>query len=73
MAEQRAYEWRMRMVAGVVALAVAAVALWGMFYTPALPHRCSDFGSWRAAQAAFNAGARHLDGDGDGVACEALR
>jgi|LauGreDrversion4_2_1035121.scaffolds.fasta_scaffold189305_4 hypothetical protein len=34
---------------------------------------CSDFGSQSAAQADFNAGNRGLDGDGDGVACEALK
>lgn len=38
---------------------------------------CSDFASWQAAQAFYErAGAadpHHLDGDGDGVACEGLR
>lgn len=34
---------------------------------------CSDFGTQASAQAAYNNGAKQLDGDGDGRACENLK
>lgn len=34
---------------------------------------CGSFATWQQAQAAYLAGARRLDGDGDGIACESLR
>ena len=38
---------------------------------------CSDFRTWREAQAFYEAAGpgdpHHLDGDGDGIACERLR
>lgn len=34
---------------------------------------CANFGTQAAAQDAYNKGAKQLDGDGDGIACENLR
>ena len=34
---------------------------------------CSNFGTQASAQAAYNNGAKQLDGDGDGRACENLK
>lgn len=34
---------------------------------------CSSFGSQASAQAAYNKGAKQLDGDNDGKACENLK
>jgi hypothetical protein len=34
--------------------------------------KCADYPTWAEAQAALEAGARRLDGDKDGVACESL-
>lgn len=33
---------------------------------------CADFGSYEDAKDAYDAGAKQLDGDGDGIPCEAL-
>lgn len=66
-----------RLVAGAGALVAAGAALWGAWQ--AIPDvggtrvRCADFRTHDAAQRAFLAGATQLDGDKDGIACEALR
>ncbi len=57
----------------LLALAVTSVSI-----VPANAARvkCSDFKSWKEAQAYFDAkkpGYKSLDRDNDGVACEALR
>jgi len=50
------------------------MAAWGALAAPTgLSGRCADFRTHADAQAAYRAGARQLDGDGDGIACEALQ
>jgi len=34
---------------------------------------CANFSTQKAAQDAYNKGAKQLDGDGDGIACENLK
>lgn len=77
--------WYQRALGIFVAGLLVGVVVWGV--SVAWPHpplgrnlvpdgtrrvRCSDFTSHEQAQRAYELGAKWLDGDGDGVACETL-
>lgn len=72
---ERPRKWHQWFLGLLFAMCLFGLAIWGLTPRAApVTHgvRCADFRTQAEAQRAFTAGAKALDGDHDGVACERL-